>query len=104
MEWYRGDLNNELLLMLTTLRLAQSMLSDHTIRRGPWDLPHKFHLYLIFMKKHLSCPVVLNPALQFQDEREKLLFGLPYDGGKKKIPISVSKIIALLFTETSLKW
>ncbi len=36
-------------------------------------------------------------------EDEKLLAGLTYERGKKKVPMSISKTIALVFKETNLK-
>jgi hypothetical protein len=50
-------------------------------------------------------PFLLKAAFSNCDpgEEENMLLGLPYEGGKKKLPMGISKIIASLFTETNLK-
>ena len=50
-------------------------------------------------------PKILNEAFKNceREDQEKLLLGLPYEAGKKKISSAVSRIISLLFNETNLK-
>jgi hypothetical protein len=49
-------------------------------------------------------PCALKAAFEDCDdgEDEKLLAGITYERGKKKIPLSISKTIALVFKETIL--
>jgi hypothetical protein len=48
-------------------------------------------------------PKILNEAFKNSEDQEKLLLGLPYESGKKKISSAVSRTISLLFNETNLK-
>ena len=43
-------------------------------------------------------------AIVSEEAKEKLLAGIPYDNGTKKIPAAVSKIISYLFNDDELNW
>jgi hypothetical protein len=40
-----------------------------------------------------------NRRCQDEDEKERLVAGIPYDNGRKKIPLSASKTLSWLFNE-----
>ncbi len=61
-------------------------------------------LYRAITEKY-NTPYLLKSAFERCEasEREKMLVGLPYESGRKKVPASVAKVIALLFNEPELK-
>jgi hypothetical protein len=52
-----------------------NFIVGHKYRRGAWNLPHKFHLYLIFTSPQSFVEMFLNPAKNpIQIEPEWLLW------------------------------
>ena len=99
-----GNLNSCLNYFITAVSLKKSKLWVYAFT----SLPKYFFSFFSWAITD-KYPTVRSLLMAFgangsDEAKEKLLAGIPYDNGTKKIPAAVSKIISYLFNDDELNW